>query len=48
MEQAKAILKTAARYLLVGFAEGLTLIATGAMWLADRAKRLARKMEDDE
>ena len=46
MEQAKAILKTAARYLLVGLAEGLTLLATGAVWLADQAKRLARKLED--
>lgn len=46
MEQAKAILKTAARYLLAGLAEGLTLLATGAVWLADQAKRLARGLED--
>lgn len=46
MDQAKAVLKTIARYLLVGLAEGLTLLASGAVWLAGQAKRLARKLED--
>lgn len=45
MEQEKAILKTTARYLLVGLAEALTLLATGAVWLAEQAKQAARKME---
>ena len=48
MSRVKAILKTIARYLLVGLAEGLTLLATGAVWLAEQAKRLARKLGDDE
>lgn len=48
MDQAKAVLKTTARYLLVGLAEALTLLATGAVWLAEQAKRLARKLGDDE
>lgn len=34
MEKAKTILKTAARYALVGIAEMLILIARGATWLA--------------
>ena len=39
-------LKKAGYYILIGFAEGLTLLATGAVWLADQAKRLARELED--
>ena len=46
MEQEKAILKTAARYVLVGFAEALTLLATGAVWLAEQAKRVALRLEE--
>ena len=45
MSRVKAILKTIARYLLVGLAEALTLLATGAVWLAEQAKRLARELE---
>jgi len=45
MEQTKAILKTAARYVLVGVAEALILIARGATWLADQARRVARGLE---
>lgn len=45
MDQAKAALKTTARYLLVGFAEALILIARGATWLADQARRAARGLE---
>jgi hypothetical protein len=41
MEQIKAILKTAACYVLVGVAEALILIARGATWLADQARGLA-------
>lgn len=41
MEKAKTILKTAARYALVGIAEMLILIARGATWLADQARGLA-------
>lgn len=48
MDQAKAVLKTIARYVLVGLSEGLTLLAAGAVWLAEQAKRLARKLGDDE
>jgi len=49
MDKAIAILKTAARYVLVGVAEALILIARGAAWvaaetpkLADQARGLAR------
>lgn len=45
MEQTKAILKTAARYVLVDVAEALILIARGATWLADQARRVARGLE---
>lgn len=45
MEQAKAILKTIARYALVAAAEALILIARGATWLADQARRLATGLE---
>lgn len=45
MEQAKAILKTAAGYALAGIAWVLNLIARGATWLADQAIRLARGLE---
>jgi len=45
MDKAKAILKTAALYVLVGVAEVLILIARGATWLADQARGLARGLE---
>lgn len=44
-EQAIAILKTAARYVLVFAAEALILIARGATWLADQARGLSRGLE---
>ena len=46
MDKIKAILKTAARYTLVGIAEVLILIARGATWLADQARRVARGLEN--
>lgn len=46
MDKAKAILRTAARYALVAAAELLILIARGSTWLADRARLLARWMEN--
>lgn len=45
MDRANAMLRTAARYTLVAAAELLTLIARGATWLADQARRLARGMK---
>ena len=45
MSRVKAILKTIARYLLVGLAEALTLLATGAVWLAEQTKRVALRLE---
>ena len=45
MGKAKAILKTAARYTIVFAAEALILIARGATWLADQARRAARGLE---
>jgi len=45
MDKAKAMLKTAARYVLVFAAEALILIARGAAWLADQARRVARWLE---
>jgi len=45
MDQIKVGLKTAARYALVFAAEALILIARGATWLADQARRAARGLE---
>lgn len=45
MDKAKAKLKTAARCVLVGVAEALILIARGATWLADQARRVARGLD---
>jgi hypothetical protein len=46
VDKAKTILKTAARHALVGVADLLILIARGSTWLADRARRVARWMEN--
>ena len=45
MDKFKAWIKTAARYVLVFSAEALILIARGATWLADQARRAARGLE---
>lgn len=44
MDKAKKILKTAARYALIGAVELLILISRGASWLANRAFVLAAKL----
>lgn len=42
MDKVKTMLKTAARYALIGIAELLILVARGSTWLADQSRRLAR------